>query len=414
MARPSPYPPELRERAVRMVAEIRPNYPTEWAAMKAVAAKLGIGAAETVRTRVRKAEVDDGRRPGVTSEEAAEIKRLRAENAELRRANEILKAASGFLRGRARPAVETLVAFIEAHRQVFGVEPICRVLTSHGPKIATSAYHAAKKRTPSARAVRDAELKRQISRVHTDNFSVYGVRKVWRQLHREGIPAARCTVARLMRDLGLEGALRGKKIRTTTRDDGHDRAVDLLRRDFTASGPNQRWVTDFTYVSTWSGIVYVSFVADVFSRAIVGWSAATGKRAKLVLDALDMALWRRDRAGTPTEPGLVHHSDADSQYTSFAFTAHLLDAGIDASIGTVGDTLDNALMESRTGLYKTELIKPRKPRHGLADVELATAEWVDWSNNQRLHTAIGDIPPHEHETNHYAQHQPPPAAGANA
>ncbi|MFD9445995.1 IS3 family transposase [Streptomyces sp. NPDC060006] len=414
MARPSPYPAELRERAVRMVAEIRPNYPTEWAAMKAVASKLGIGAAETVRTWVRKAEVDAGQRPGVTSDETAEIKRLKAENAELRRANEILKAASGFLCGRARPAVEALVAFIDEHRQVFGVEPICRVLTSHGLKIATSTYYAAKNRTPSARSVRDDELKTQISRIHTDNFSVYGVRKVWRQLHREGIPVARCTVARLMRDLGLEGARRGKKIRTTIRDDGQERAADLLRRDFTASRPNERWVADFTYVATWTGIVYVAFVVDVFSRAIVGWSAATSKRAKLVLDALDMALWRRDRAGTPAGPGLVHHSDAGSQYTSFAFTAHLLAAGIDASIGTVGDALDNALMESQIGLYKTELIKPRKPWHGLPDVELATAEWVDWFNNQRLHTATGDIPPHEHETNYYAQHQPQPAAGVNA
>ncbi|WP_327686502.1 IS3 family transposase [Streptomyces sp. NBC_00467] len=182
---------------------------------------------------------------------------------------------------------------------MFGVEPICRVLTSHGLKIATSTYYAARNRTPSTRAVRDAELKTQISRVHTDNFSVYGVRKVWRQLHREGIPVARCTVARLMRDLGLQGPRGGKKIRTTIRDDGHDRAADMLRRDFTASRPNERWVADFTYVTTWPGIVYVAFVADVFSRAIVGWSAATSKRAKLALDALDMALWRRDRAGTP-------------------------------------------------------------------------------------------------------------------
>ncbi|WP_318219337.1 IS3 family transposase [Streptomyces sp. SCL15-6] len=273
---------------------------------------------------------------------------------------------------------------------------------------------AAKNRTPSPRSVRDAELKTQISRVHADNFGVYGVRKVWRQLHREGIPVARCTVARLMRDLGLEGARRGKKVRTTIRDDGHERACDLLKRDFTASRPNERRVADFTYVATWSGIVYVAFIVDVFSRAIVGWSAATSKRAKLVLDALDMALWRRDRAGIPAGPGLVHHSDAGSQYTSFAFTAHLLEARIDASMGTVGDALDNALMESQIGLFKTELIKPRRPWHGLADVELGTAEWVDWFNNQRLHTAIGDIPPHEHETNHYAQHRPQPAAGVNA
>ncbi|TLQ46356.1 IS3 family transposase [Streptomyces marianii] len=235
-----------------------------------------------------------------------------------------LEGGVGFLRGRARPAVEALVAFIDAHRQVFGVEPICRVLTSHGLKIATSTYYAAKNRTPSARSVRDAELKTQISRVHTDNFSVYGGRKVWRQLHREGIPVARCTVARLMRDLGLQGARRGKKIRTTIRDDGQDRAGDLLRRDFTASRPNERWVADFTYVATWSGIVYVAFVVDVFARTIVGWSAATSKRARLVLDALDMALWRRHRAGTPAGPGLVHHSDAGSQGGFNRSSQHLM------------------------------------------------------------------------------------------
>jgi putative transposase len=297
---------------------------------------------------------------------------------------------------------------------VFGVEPICRVLSGHGLKIATSTYYAAKSRRPSARAVRDAELKAQISRVHAANYGVYGVRKVWRQLHREGVVVARCTVARLMRELGLQGVRRGKKLRTTVRDDSHERAIDLLKRDFTAVRPNQRWVADFTHVATWSGVVYVAFVVDVFSRAIVGWSAATTKRSKLVLDALDMALWRRDRAGTPAGPGLIHHSDAGSQYTSFAFTAHLLDAGVDASIGTVGDALDNALMESQIGLYKTELIKPRRPWRSLSEVELGTAEWVDWFNNQRLHTAIADIPPHEHETNYYAQHQPQPAAGANA
>ncbi|MGW4411576.1 IS3 family transposase [Nonomuraea sp. NPDC004702] len=413
MARPSPYPPELRERAVRMVAEIRPNYPTEWAAMKAVAAKLGIGTAETVRGWVRRAQIDAGQRPGTTTAEAEEIKRLKAENAELRRANEILEAASGFLRGRARPATQALVAFIDAHREVFGVEPICRVLAAHGLKIATSTYYAAKNRTPSVRAVRDTELKQHISRVRADNYGVYGVREVWRQLDREGVVVARRTVARLMGELGLEGVRRGKKPRTTIRDAGHERADDLLNRDFTASRPNQRWVADFTYVMTWAGVVYVAFVVDVYSRAIVGWSAATTKRAKLVLDALDMALWRRARTGIPAGPGLVHHSDAGSQYTCFAFTAHLLEAGIDASIGSVGDALDNALMESAIGLFKTELIKPRRPWKGLANVELATAEWIDWFNHQRLHTAIGDVPPAEHEAVYYAQHQPQPAAGVS-
>ena len=257
---------------------------------------------------------------------------------------------------------------------MFGVEPICRVLAAHGLKIATSTYYAAKNRTPSVRAVRDTELKQHISRVHADNYGVYGVRKVWRQLGREGVVVARCTVARLMGELGLEGVRRGKKLRTTIRDAGHERADDLLNRDFTASRPNQRWVADFTYVMTWAGVVYVAFVVDVYSRAIVGWSAATTKRAKLVLDALDMALWRRARTGIPAGPGLIHHSDAGSQYTCFAFTAHLLEAGIDASIGSVGDALDNALMESAIGLFKTELIKPRRPWKGLADVELGTAE----------------------------------------
>jgi putative transposase len=260
-----------------------------------------------------------------------------------------------------------------------------------------------------------------------------------------------------MRDLGLEGARRGKKVRTTIRDDGQERAGDLLKRDFTASRPNERWVADFTYVATWSGIVYVAFVVAVFSRAVVGWSAATSKRAKLVLDALDMALWRRDHAGTPAGPGLVHHSGAGSHGGFNRSSQHLDCGGVmgrpagwmkeltgrspmkspgapslrreverefwreiakgllsEEAAAAVGDALDNALMESQIGLYKTELIKPRKPWHGLADVELATAEWVDWFNNQRLHTAIGDIPPHEHEINYYAQTQPQTAAGVNA
>ncbi|WP_424923504.1 IS3 family transposase [Actinomadura bangladeshensis] len=403
MARPSPYPPELRRRAVRMVAEVRPDYPSEWSAMKAVAAKLGVTSTETVRSWVRRAEVDAGARPGTTTEESAELKRLKRENAELRRANEILKAAAGFLRGRARPATQVLIAFIDAFRKVFGVEPICRVLSAHGTKIAPSTYYAAKSRPASARAVRDEWLKTEITRIFEANYRVYGARKVWRQLQREGHQVARCTVERLMRELGLHGARRGRKIRTTVRADGHERAADLLRRDFTATAPNRRWVADFTHVTTWAGVVYVAFVVDIFSRAIVGWAASTTKRTRLVLDALDMALWRRDRAGHPVGPGLVHHSDAGSQYTSFRFTTHLVDAGIDASIGTVGDALDNALMESTIGLYKTELIKPRGPWKNLTGLELATAEYVDWYNTTRLHGEIGHAPPDEYETLYYRQ-----------
>uniref|UniRef100_UPI001D006A63 IS3 family transposase n=1 Tax=Nonomuraea phyllanthi TaxID=2219224 RepID=UPI001D006A63 len=219
----------------------------------------------------------------------------------------------GFLRGRARPATHALVTFIDQHADVFGVEPICRVLTEHGCPISTSTYYAAKRRPPSARAVRDAELDAHIQRIHAANYGVYGARKVWRQLLREGHQVARCTVERRMRALGLQGARRGKKIRTTTPDPGHERAADQLQRDFTAQRPNTAWVADFTYVSAWCGVVYVAFVVDVYSRAIVGWAASLTKHTTLVLDALDMALWRRERTGHPAGPGLIHHSDAGSQ-----------------------------------------------------------------------------------------------------
>jgi putative transposase len=305
------------------------------------------------------------------------------------------------------------VRFIDEHKRVFGVEPICRVLSQHGAPIAPSTYYAAKSRPPSARAVRDQQLKAEIARVWKENYEVYGADKVWLELNRQGIAVARCTTERLMRQLGLAGVRRGRKVRTTVPGKGGHRASDLLGRDFTAPAPNRRWVADFTYVAAWSGIVYVAFVVDIYSRAIVGWSAATHKRAKLVLDALQMALWRRDRDRRPAGPGLVHHSDAGSQYTSFAFTAHLIEAGIDASIGTVGDALDNALMESAIGLYKTELIKKQGPWKTLADVELATADYVDWFNNKRLHTAIGGVPPAEFEAAYYAQIQPQPEAGPN-
>jgi putative transposase len=305
------------------------------------------------------------------------------------------------------------VKFIDEHKQVFGVEPVCRVLSEHGLQIAPSTYYAARSRPAPARTVRDEQLKAEIRRVWTSNYEVYGAQKVWLELNRQGIAVARCTVARLMRALGLQGVRRGRRVRTTIPGkDGH-RAGDLLRRDFTAPAPNRRWVADFTYVASWAGIVYVAFVVDIYSRAIVGWAAAAHKRAKLVLDALDMALWRRDRAGTPAGPGLIVHSDAGSQYTSFAFTAHLIEAGIDASIGTVGDALDNALMESAIGLYKTELINKYGPWKTQADVELATAEYIDWFNARRLHGAIGHIPPAEREANYYAQNQAAEPATAN-
>ncbi|SCL35911.1 putative transposase [Micromonospora aurantiaca] len=307
------------------------------------------------------------------------------------------------------------MTFVDEHRGRFGgVEPICRVLRGHGLQITPSGYWAAKKRLPSARQVRDAQLTELMREIHSVNYGVYGARKIWHELRRRGYPTARCTVERLMRDAGLAGVVRGKKIRTTTADPGHERATDLLNRDFTAARPNRCWVADFTHVAAWSGVVYVAFVVDIYSKAIVGWSAATNKRTPLVLAALDMGLWRRDRAGQTVGAGLVHHSDAGSQYTSFRFTTHLLDASIDASIGSVGDALDNALMESTIGLYKTELIKPRGPWRSLAQIELATAEWVDWYNNQRLHSATGHVPPTEYESMFYAQPQPREVVGANS
>lgn len=299
------------------------------------------------------------------------------------------------------------MSFVDAYQDRFGgVEPVCRVLSEHGWQIAPSGYWAATARPASARQLRDDELVKVMYEIRAEEFNeVYGARKMWRELNRRGHRVARCTVERLMRREGLTGAVRGRrKGRTTVADPSHERAGDLVRRQFTAPAPNRVWVADFTEVVTWAGVGYVAFVVDVYSRAIVGWAAAGHKRAILVLDAAKMALWRRDHGGHPVGAGLVHHSDAGSQYTSFRFTAHLLAEGIDASIGTVGDALDNALMESTIGLYKTELINRRGPWRTRADIELATAEWVQWYNARRLHSAIGWIPPDEYEAAYYARH----------
>jgi len=298
------------------------------------------------------------------------------------------------------------VRFIEEHRhdmidgRGFGVEPICRVLSEHGCPIAPSTYYAAKSRPTCDRVIRDAELLTQIRRVHADNYGVYGARKVWLQLHRENILVARCTVERLMKANGLHGVVRGAKIRTTKPDRAAARPEDLVERQFHARRPNQLWVVDFTYVATWVGFVYVAFCIDVFSRMITGWRAAKSMTTDLVLDALEMGIWQRQRVGHDLQ-GLVHHSDAGSQYTSIRYTERLVEAGARPSIGSVGDSYDNALAESIIGLFKTELIRRKGPWRGLDAVELATMEWVDWYNNRRLFEAIGDIPPAEAETNHY-------------
>ncbi len=292
------------------------------------------------------------------------------------------------------------MTYIDEHQHLFGVEPICRTLTEHGWPIASGTYRAHRQRLPSARARRDEWLTEQIRRVHAANYGVYGARKVWLALNREGIAVARCTVERLMRSLGLRGAVRGKTRRTTIADERAARPADLVQRRFTVDRPNRLWVADFTYAPTWSGMVYVAFVIDAYSRRILGWRAATSMKTALVLDALEMAIWARGRGGVTDLSGLIHHHDAGSQYTSIAFTERLATAGVDASVGSVADAYDNALAESTIGLFKTELIKPGGPWRSCDQVEIATLEYVDWYNHRRLHSGAADLPPALFETLH--------------
>jgi putative transposase len=260
-------------------------------------------------------------------------------------------------------------------------------------QIAPSVYYAAKTRPPSQRALRDEWLKTHIKRIWDDNYQVYGARKVWRQLAREDIHAARCTVERLMRDLDIHGVVRGKPKRTTIADQAAERPCDLVNRDFTATRPNRLWVADLTYVRTWVGFVYAAFIIDVYSRMIVGWQLATHLRTDLALDALEITLWRRQASAE----GLVHHSDRGAQYTAIRYTERLEEAGVTPSVGSRGDSYDNALAESVNGLFKAELIVPQGPWRSVEQVEVAMLEWIDWYNHRRLHSALGDIPPAEFE-----------------
>ena len=302
------------------------------------------------------------------------------------------------------------MAFIDANRHRWGVEPICDVL-----QFAPSTYYAAKKRPMSQRAKRDAVLKPRIVEVHESNFAVYGADKVWAQLNREGTRVARCTVERLMHELGLAGARRGKAwTRTTIGDDRAHRPADLVARDFKAPAPNRLWVADLTYVKTHSGWVYVAFIIDVYSRFVVGWQASRSLRSDLAIDALEMAMWNRRRAGADLD-GLVHHSDRGVQYLSIRYSERLAENDIVASVGSKGDSYDNALAESFNGLYKWELIYRQGPWRGLDDVEFATLGYVDWFNHRRLHGEITDdasyITPSEHETAYYRQDVPAEMAG---
>jgi transposase InsO family protein len=299
-----------------------------------------------------------------------------------------------------------MMSFVDGHREVYGVEPICAMLP-----IAPSTYyeHKARLSDPSRlpeRARRDAVLCEEIERVWRSNRRLYGARKVWRQLRREGIEVARCTVERLMSRLGLAGAVRGRKPRTTIPDDMAARPADLVQRDFTATRPDQLWVADLTYVASWAGFVYAAFVIDAFSRRIVGWRVSRSLRSDLALDALEQALYAR-----PGTDRLVHHSDRGVQYLSIRYTERLAEAGIEPSVGSVGDAYDNALAETIIGLYKTEVIEQLGPWHSMTYVEIETLGWVDWFNNRRLLEPIGNIPPAEFEEL-YNQRQKAPVAVA--
>jgi putative transposase len=299
-----------------------------------------------------------------------------------------------------------MVAFVDAHRESYGVEPICAMVP-----IAPSTYYEQKARQADptrqpARAQRDARLQPEIQRVWDTEFQVYGAKKVWKQLNREGMPVARCTVARLMSTMGLHGTVRGSRTWTTSPDAAAARPADLVARNFTATRPNQLWVSDLTYVATWRGFVYVAFVIDAFARRIVGWRASSSLRSDLALDALEQAIYER---GEETTDRLVHHSDRGSQYLAIRYTERLAEAGIEPSVGSRGDSYDNALAESVIGLFKTEVIRRRGPWRTLDDVEFATLEWVAWWNTRRLLEPLGYVPPAEYEAAYYRDQDAPVA-----
>ncbi|HAH1210063.1 TPA: IS3 family transposase, partial [Escherichia coli] len=395
MTKNTRFSPEVRQRAVRMVLESQGEYDSQWATICSIAPKIGC-TPETLRVWVRQHERDTGGGDGgLTTAERQRLKELERENRELRRSNDILRQASAyFAKAEFDRLWKKLMPLLDKLREQYGVGPLCSEL-----HIAPSTYYHCQQQRHhpdkrSARAQRDNWLKKEIQRVYDENHKVYGVRKVWRQLLREGIRVARCTVARLMAVMGLAGVLRGKKVRTTISRKAVA-AGDRVNRQFVAERPDQLWVADFTYVSTWQGFVYVAFIIDVFAGYIVGWRVSSSMETTFVLDALEQALWARRPSGT------VHHSDKGSQYVSLAYTQRLKEAGLLASTGSTGDSYDNAMAESINGLYKAEVIH-RKSWKNRAEVELATLTWVDWYNNRRLLERLGHTPPAEAEKAYYA------------
>ncbi|WP_423202722.1 IS3 family transposase [Mycobacterium lehmannii] len=392
---PRQYSPEFRQRALRLLdTMMEASETSEFEAIKSVASKLGISE-ESVRRWRRKAQVDAGERPGVTSSEHAEIRKLKREVAELRRANEVLKSASAFFGGGARPPRNEMIAYIDSHRGQFGVELICGVLRAAIPGFLTSrGYRAARTRPPSDREIRDEQLIADLRTVHRDNYSVYGVKKMHQAMKRKGWHLGREQTRRLMRQAGLRGVQRGKPVFTTVADSADTRPADLVNRQFRAVAPNRLWVADITFVRTWQGFCYTAFVTDACTKKIAGWAvAATMRTQDLPLQAFNHAVWQANADLSE----LIHHSDRGSQYLSLVYTDRLAELGIAPSVGSRGDSYDNALAEAVNAAYKTELITRGKPWRCIDDVELATAQWVAWYNQERLHEALGYVPPAEYE-----------------
>ncbi|WP_413771506.1 IS3 family transposase [Psychrobacter sp. AC24] len=391
------YTPEMKERAVRMLIEAKDDYPSTWSAIKAIAPKIGC-TPETLRSWHKK-HIDKTIPAKIQAQSQAErIKELERENKELKQANEIIrKAAAFFGPGGNRPQTLVMVQFIDENKSIYGILAICRVLP-----IAPSIYYRTKDLNDnpekrSQRSQHDDFYLNEIKRIWQDSKCRYGTRKVWKQLKAEGIHPARCTVERLMRQHGMQGIWRGKgKITTKSRDD-QKRADDLVNRNFNAHRPNQLWVADFTYIKTLSGWVYTAFIIDVFARAIVGWKVSDRMNTDMVMAALNQAIADRNH---PKD--VIHHSDRGVQYLSIRYTDKMADSGVIASVGTTGDSYDNALAETVNGLYKTEVIEYLKQQwQGVSDVELATLEWVDWFNKTRIHSTIGYVSPFEFERRYY-------------
>ncbi|WP_432416286.1 IS3 family transposase [Enterobacter kobei] len=393
MTKHNRFPPEVRQRAIRMVLENQNTYNSQWAAICSIAPKIGC-TPETLRIWIRQQEPVDDEQNALTASERQRLKELEREVRELRRSNDILRQASAyFCPGGARPPLEKIMPLLENLSGEHGVGPVC-----HELDIAPSTYywHQQRRKCPerrSSRDKRDAVLIPEIQRVYEENYSVYGVRKVWRQLKREGVGVARCTIERLMKALQLRGVTRGKVSEPPAATKPKHRR--WVNRQFVAERPDSLWVADFTYVSTWQGFAYVAFIIDVFAGVIVGWRVSSTMETSFVLDALEQALWARRPSGT------IHHSDKGSQYVSLAYTQRLQDAELLASTGSTGDSYDNAMAESINGLYKAEVIH-RQSWKTRQDVELATLKWVDWYNNHRLMERTGYIPPVEAEKAYYA------------